>query len=120
MEDEKEEEAEVEKSSAEKKGAEKNANCSVVDMKDCIRRLHRIIDPVPKRVPLVVISTDNEVPLCIISNDLKILRASLNILSHPCAKTVEGKIHFRVFKRGDQLIFECQDTRQRAKIVTSW
>lgn len=106
----------------EKKSSEGDSNSSehsqktiqqleeVVDMKDCVKRLHRIINPIPKKVPLVI-SIEPQVPLRIISNDLKILRACLNILSNACSRTIRGKIHFRIFRRDDQLVFECQDNR---------
>ena len=83
---------------------------AVVDVKDCVKRLHTIIDPLPKKVPLIM-SVEPDVPLNIVSNDQLIVRACLNLLSNACNKTSHGKIQFRVFQREGQLIFECEDSR---------
>jgi CheY-like chemotaxis protein len=89
------------------------AAATVVDVKECMQRLHSIIDPLPKQVP-VIFSVEPDVPLRILSDDIKILRASLNLLSNACSKTTSGQIHFRVFLRGGQLVFECEDSRTDA------
>lgn len=83
---------------------------SIVNVKDCVRRIHTIINPLPKNVPLII-ALEQDVPVHIISNDQMILRAALNLLSNACKKTTHGKIQFRVFQRDGHLIFECEDSR---------
>ncbi|CAB9510143.1 GAF [Seminavis robusta] len=94
------------------------ASSACVDVKECMQRLHGIIDPLPKRVP-VIFSVEPDVPLHIMSDDVKILRASLNLLSSACSKTFHGQIQFRVFQRLGQLVFECEDSRPAATAVVA-
>jgi CheY-like chemotaxis protein len=94
------------------------AAATVMDVKECMQRLHSIIDPLPKQVP-VIFSVEPDVPLRILSDDVKILRASLNLLSNACSKTTQGQIQFRVFLRGGQLVFECEDSRTDANVAAA-
>ena len=83
----------------------------IIDIREFVKSLHMIIDPLPKRVPLVM-SVDASVPMHIISDDLKIFRSSLNLLSNACRNTETGSIRFRMYTKDDQLIFECEDSGQ--------
>lgn len=82
-----------------------------IDIREFVKSLHMIIDPIPKRVPLVI-TVDSSVPMHIVSDDLKIFRSSLNLLSNACRNTETGSIRFRMYIREDQLVFECEDSGQ--------
>lgn len=82
-----------------------------IDIREFVKSLHMIIDPIPKRVPLVI-TVDSSVPMHIVSDDLKIFRSSLNLLSNACRNTETGSIRFRMYIRQDQLVFECEDSGQ--------
>ena len=80
-----------------------------IDIREFVKCLHMIIDPIPKRVPLVI-TVDASVPNYIVSDDLKIFRSSLNLLSNACQNTETGSIRFRMYTKDDHLIFECEDS----------
>lgn len=82
-----------------------------IDIREFVKSLHMIIDPIPKQVPLVI-TVDSSVPMYIVSDDLKIFRAALNLLSNACRNTETGSIRFRMYTQDDQLIFECEDSGQ--------
>jgi len=80
-----------------------------IDIREFVKSLHMIIDPIPKRVPLVI-TVASSVPMYIVSDYLKIFRSSLNLLSNACRNTETGSIRFRMFTKNDQLVFECEDS----------
>jgi CheY-like chemotaxis protein len=82
-----------------------------IDIREFVKSLHMIIDPIPKRVPLVI-TVDASVPMHIASDDLKIFRSSLNLLSNACRNTETGSIRFRMYVKDNQLVFECEDSGQ--------
>ncbi|CAB9531094.1 histidine kinase RcsC [Seminavis robusta] len=82
-----------------------------IDIREFVKSLHMIIDPIPKRVPLVI-TVDSSVPMHIVSDDLKIFRSSLNLLSNACRNTETGSIRFRMYINDNQLVFECEDSGQ--------
>ena len=82
-----------------------------IDIREFVKSLHMIIDPIPKRVPLVI-TVDSTVPMHIASDDLKIFRSSLNLLSNACRNTETGSIRFRMYVKENDLVFECEDSGQ--------
>jgi len=86
-----------------------------IDIREFVKSLHMIIDPIPKRVPLVI-TVDSSVPMHIMSDDLKIFRSSLNLLSNACRNTETGSIRFRMYVKDDQLVFECEDSGQDIEV----
>ena len=87
----------------------------VVHISDLIKNLNIVMEPFPKRVPIIY-SVDSNVPPEFIGDDMKIFRSASNFLTNACAKTESGSIRFRILKRAnpekaeDELIFECEDT----------
>merc|ERR1712151_1189356 len=67
------------------------------------------MDPIPKRVPCII-SVDKSVPPKILTDDLKIFRSSLNLLSNACASTETGSVRFRIYAKNGHVVFECEDT----------
>lgn len=80
-----------------------------VDMEEFVKSVHRIIEPIPKRVPCII-SMDKSAPRKILTEDLKIFRSALNLLTNANDATEIGSIHFRIFVKNGQLMFECEDT----------
>jgi CheY-like chemotaxis protein len=87
----------------------------VVKIADLIKNLNMVMEPFPKRVP-IIFSVDSSVPPEFIGDDMKIFRSASNFLTNACAKTDSGSIRLRIFKRvnpengEDELMFECEDT----------
>jgi len=73
----------------------------------------KVMAPIPKQVP-VIIDVSPDAPDIIAVDDLKVFRATLNILSTACARTTEGYVQLRIYPRYDdntsEVIFECHDT----------
>lgn len=67
---------------------------------DLINHLHIVMDPFPKKVPLVI-TTDDSVPPVIVADDLKIFRSLVNYLTNACAKTETGSVHLKIFLKHD-------------------
>jgi CheY-like chemotaxis protein len=83
-------------------------------MSELIKSLALIMDPIPKTVPLVI-SIDGDVPPIIVSDDLKLFRSALNLLSNAVERTVLGVIWLRIFRKegkdgSPHVLFECTDT----------
>jgi CheY-like chemotaxis protein len=76
------------------------------------KSLLMIMEPIPKRIPFVI-TVDPKVPPVIICDDLKLFRSALNLISSAIARTIWGKVHFRIHVVGennDHILFECEDT----------
>ncbi len=94
---------------------------------DLIKHLHVVMDPFPKKVPLVI-TTDDSVPPVIVADDLKIFRSLVNFLTNACAKTETGSVHLKIFLKRDleggedfndarqSVIFSCEDTGSGVEI----
>ncbi|KAL3920555.1 MAG: hypothetical protein SGILL_003202, partial [Bacillariaceae sp.] len=77
---------------------EKESN--LLTISDLVHHLHVVMDPFPKRVPLVV-TTFDEVPNVIVADDLKIFRSIVNYLTNACANTDTGSVHLKIFLKDD-------------------
>ena len=94
---------------------------------DLIKHLHVVMDPFPKKVPLVI-TTDDSVPPVIVADDLKIFRSLVNFLTNACAKTETGSVHLKIFLKRDleggedvieprqSVIFSVEDTGSGVEI----
>lgn len=91
--------------------AEREESNPVTQMDDLIKSLHLIVEPIPKKVPLII-TLDPAVPPAIVGDDLKLFRSALNFLSSAASRTQQGCIQFRIYPKEDnsELIFECEDT----------
>lgn len=103
------------------------AGLPVTRMDDLIGSLHMLMDPIQKKVP-IIISLDKAVPECVVGDDLKLFRSALNLMSNAAIRTTSGSIHLRIFVQRDlrtcndsynleinqeevpMLVFECEDT----------
>ena len=88
-----------------------NHNSPFIDMNEFVSSLNHTMESIPKRVPLVL-TVDDSVPKRIVSDDLKLFRSSLNLLSNAFANTQAGSIrfHIRAEHPKKSLVFECTDT----------
>lgn len=94
----------------------------MIDMKEFVSSLNHTMESIPKRVPLIL-TVDKSVPTKIISDELKLFRSSLNLLSNAFANTTTGSVRFHIRrssieKERDQscLVFECADTGKNLEI----
>jgi len=81
-------------------------------LSELTRSLAMIMEPIPKKVPLVI-TLDPEVPPTIMSDDLKLFRSTLNLVSNAIGRTEFGAVHLKISSiSGDnpKIIFECMDT----------
>ena len=77
---------------------------------ELVQNLQMVMEPYPKSVPLYITVEDN-VPPIIESNDLKIFRSAVNLLTNACKVTQRGSVHLKIFvSQQNQLVFECHDT----------
>ncbi len=67
---------------------------------DLVKHLHIVMDPFPKKVPLVI-TTDDAVPPVIVADDLKVFRSVVNFLTNACAKTETGSVHLKIFLKSE-------------------
>lgn len=88
---------------------QKNKSSRCVNLKEFVRALDIFVKAVPKQVPLTI-TLDSAAPENVISDDLKLIRCSLNLLANACKNTKTGSIRFSVKKKDDSLLFECVDT----------
>jgi CheY-like chemotaxis protein len=92
-----------------------------IDMQHFVNSLNQTMESIPKRVPLIV-TVDQSVPARIVSDELKLFRSSLNLLSNALASTTTGSVHFHIRRSAptasDQsfLVFECTDTGRDLQI----
>ena len=80
---------------------------------DLVTNLHVVLDPLPKKVPLII-TVHPSVPGAIVADDLKVFLAALNYLINACEKTEAGSIHLQISTEveaaGRKLVFKCEDT----------
>eukprot|EP00977_Amphora_coffeiformis_P002213 scaffold425_cov175-Amphora_coffeaeformis.AAC.72 len=84
----------------------------ITRMGELVKSLAMIMEPIPKTVPMVM-SLDKDVPPVIVSDDLKLFRSALNLLSNAVDRTRLGVVWLRIFCKNEgtpQLVFECTDT----------
>ena len=90
-------------------GEEDWAASPFIDMEAFVASLNDTMESIPKRVPLIV-TVDDSVPKSIVSDELKLFRSSLNLLSNAFSNTSTGSIKFQIHATGQHLVFECTDT----------
>lgn len=74
---------------------------SRLKISELVKHLHVVMDPFPKRVP-IVITIDDNLPPVILADDLKVFRSIVNYLTNACAYTDSGSVHLKIFvKDGD-------------------
>uniref|UniRef100_A0A7S2Y7S2 Response regulatory domain-containing protein n=1 Tax=Entomoneis paludosa TaxID=265537 RepID=A0A7S2Y7S2_9STRA len=82
-------------------------------MSELINSLTMIMEPIPKKVPLAI-SLDSRVPSTIMSDDLKLFRSTLNLISNAIGRTELGVVHLTINIRSSEdkptIVFECMDT----------
>ena len=84
----------------------------VTKLAELIKSLMMIMEPIPKTVPLIV-SLDSNVPPTVMSDDLKLFRSALNLISNSVERTSLGSVHLRIVVQSgerNKLLFECTDT----------
>jgi signal transduction histidine kinase len=85
-------------------------NMHLTSVKDLVKSLQMIVDPIPKKVPCIV-TLDDSVPPVIIGDDLKLFRSAVNLLTNAIDRTTTGTVNLTI--RLDEetlLLFECEDT----------
>jgi CheY-like chemotaxis protein/signal transduction histidine kinase len=73
---------------------------SRLSIRELVRHIHFVMDPFPKRVPLVI-TTDDSVPQVVLADDLKVFRSIVNYLTNACANTETGSVHLKIFIRDE-------------------
>lgn len=74
-----------------------------------VRNLKFVMDNFPKKVHLDF-SVEPSVPASILTNDLKVFRSTIALLTSACERSARGFIQLRIKMAGDQVVFECEDT----------
>jgi len=91
----------------------------ILNIKKLVQNLHKVIEPLPKKVPLTL-SVDEMVPPIVLAQDLEVFRCALNYLTEACTHTQTGFVHMRIFVKEEEdlkhLVFECEDTGQSIEV----
>jgi len=95
----------------------------ITKLAELVKSLIAIMDPIPKRVPLII-TLDPSGPPAIIGDDLKLFRSALNLVSHAIGRTELGWVHLRIYPKTDSiedenqshLVFECEDTGSKIEV----
>ena len=88
----------------------KKDHVPLTNLKDLVKSLKMIVDPIPKKVPCIV-TLDKDVPNIIVGDDLKLFRCAVNLLTNAIDRTTTGTVHLTIRWDGDTLLlFECEDT----------
>lgn len=92
-------------------------NMPVTKMSELLNSLSMIMEPIPKPVPLII-TLDPSVPAMIMSDDLKLFRSALNLLSHALSRTELGYVHMKIFPKEETgyLLFECENTGRPVEV----
>jgi CheY-like chemotaxis protein len=92
-------------------------NVPVTKMAELLSSLSMIMEPIPKPVPLII-TLDPSVPAMIMSDDLKLFRSALNLLSHALSRTELGYVHMKIFSKEETgcLMFECENTGRAVEV----
>lgn len=92
--------------------SQEQGSVPITKMGELVKSLAMIMEPIPKTVPMVI-SLDKDVPPVIVSDDLKLFRSALNLLSNAVDRTRLGVVWLRIFCKQEgtpHLVFECTDT----------
>jgi CheY-like chemotaxis protein len=83
----------------------------VMKMDDLLRSLRTVLEPIHKRVPIVV-RLERGTPRTFPCDELKLFRSALNLLSSAVARTRSGYVclTIRLLRQSCDLVFECEDT----------
>eukprot|EP00536_Pseudo-nitzschia_multiseries_P001676 jgi/Psemu1/250846/estExt_Genewise1Plus.C_210160 len=81
--------------SAKEETKEHDEEDNLLVMRDLVKHLHVVMDPFPKKVPLII-TTDDAVPPIIMTDDLKVFRSLVNYLTNACSKTETGSVHLKI------------------------
>jgi CheY-like chemotaxis protein/signal transduction histidine kinase len=96
-----------------KDGSETRSNtgstAKVTRMIELLKSFRTILEPIPRRVPLVV-QLDANTPASFACDDLKLFRCAMNLLSSAIARTSAGSVHLLIGYQKEELLFECHDT----------
>lgn len=92
-------------------------NIPVTKMAELVSSLSMIMDPIPKPVPLII-TLDPLVPPMVMSDDLKLFRSALNLLSHALSRTELGYVHMKISSKEEtgHLLFECENTGKAVEV----
>ncbi|KAG7365068.1 two-component system-sensor histidine kinase [Nitzschia inconspicua] len=90
-----------------------DSNGNLLNVRELVRHLHMVMDPFPKRVPLVVTIFD-EVPPVIVADDLKIFRSIVNFLTNACASTETGSVHLKIYIKDDSMETALEEESQKS------
>jgi hypothetical protein len=78
-------------------------------MKDLVKRLQMIVNPIPKKAPCIVI-LDKSVPNVVVADDMKLFRCAVNLITNAIDRTTTGKVNLTIRWDGNTLLFfECED-----------
>jgi CheY-like chemotaxis protein/signal transduction histidine kinase len=109
------------------------AQSPFIDMNEFVASLNQTMESIPKRVPLILTVHDS-VPARIVSDELKLFRSSLNLISNALSNTTTGSVQFHIYvdtgatsqeQQGRQrylisqpqyLVFECTDTGRELQV----
>jgi len=80
---------------AQEETKEQDDDENILVINDLVKHLHVVMDPFPKKVPLVI-TTDDAVPPIIVADALKIFRSVVNYLTNACANTETGSVHLKI------------------------
>jgi two-component system, chemotaxis family, chemotaxis protein CheY len=93
-----------------------------VNVNNLVCRLHAVIEPIKKHVP-INIAADDDVPEEIIADSSKIFRCAMNYLIIACKRTTRGMVALRLVIRRDLdygrnalLFVTCEDTAPPIKL----
>jgi hypothetical protein len=100
--------------------ADGNRAQETVNMREDLVRLMHLIDPIPKKNP-IVLSVDQRTPHCVMTRDAQKLQlACLAMLRHASAKPKgEGPIQFRIAPQNNQVVFFCRQTMSHSNVDTN-
>eukprot|EP00532_Pseudo-nitzschia_australis_P006005 CAMPEP_0168169280 /NCGR_PEP_ID=MMETSP0139_2-20121125/3555_1 /TAXON_ID=44445 /ORGANISM="Pseudo-nitzschia australis, Strain 10249 10 AB" /LENGTH=909 /DNA_ID=CAMNT_0008086691 /DNA_START=15 /DNA_END=2745 /DNA_ORIENTATION=- len=97
---------------AKEENKEQDEEENVLDMRDLVKHLRVVMDPLPKKVPLVI-TTDDAVPPVIVADDLKVFRSVVNYLTNACSKTETGSVHLKIYVKDEtEHMHESNEPRQ--------
>jgi CheY-like chemotaxis protein/signal transduction histidine kinase len=85
-----------------------------IDMNEFIASLNQTMESIPKRVPLLMTVNDS-VPARIVSDELKLFRSSLNLISNALSNTTTGSVQFHIYV--DTGVASQQQARRRYSLL---
>lgn len=85
---------------AKEESKEEDEKDNLLVIRDLVKHLHVVMDPFPKKVPLVI-TTDDAVPPVIVADELKVFRSVVNYLTNACSKTETGSVHLKIYLKDE-------------------